>query len=140
MLQASSPKPRLTQARAELTRQISVVNEFGETTVQHVYAIGECASTGLHGANRLASNSLLEGLAFAKFAAQDIVDKIQQESGQNLAHDFSNHISDLRFDLEFTGRYLGMTLSNLAYRRLVIILEAMKHERESKNDRDYISE
>jgi hypothetical protein len=52
----------------------------------------------------------------------------------------SNHISDLRFDLEFTGRYLGMTLSNLAYRRLVIILEAMKHERESKNDRDYISE
>jgi hypothetical protein len=52
----------------------------------------------------------------------------------------SNHISDLRFDLEFTGRYLGMTLSNLAYRRLVIIFEAMKHERESKNDRDYISE
>jgi hypothetical protein len=50
----------------------------------------------------------------------------------------SNHITDLRFDLEFAGRYLGMTLSNLAYRRLVIILEAMKHERESKDDRNNI--
>jgi L-aspartate oxidase len=74
------------------------VNEFGETTVQHVYAIGECASTGLHGANRLASNSLLEGLAFAKFAAQDIVNKMPQESGQNLAHDFGNHVSDHQKD------------------------------------------
>ena len=38
MLQASSPKPRLTQARAELTRQISVVNEFGETSQVHIPA------------------------------------------------------------------------------------------------------
>jgi aspartate oxidase len=41
---------------------------------------------------------LLEGLAFAKFAAQDIVDKMPQESGQNLAHDFDNHISDHQKD------------------------------------------
>jgi len=52
----------------------------------------------------------------------------------------SNHISDLRFDLEFAGRYLAMTLSNLAYRRLLIILEAMKEERESNHDRNHISE
>ena len=38
MLQASSPKPILTQARAELTRQISVVNEFGETSQVHIPA------------------------------------------------------------------------------------------------------
>ena len=56
------------------------VNEFGESTVAQLYAIGECACTGLHGANRLASNSLLEGLAFAKFAADQIVDALKRAS------------------------------------------------------------
>ncbi|MFZ9301631.1 MAG: L-aspartate oxidase [Chitinophagaceae bacterium] len=49
-------------------------DEFGKTTVKNLYAIGEVASTGLHGSNRLASNSLLEGLAFGKFAAENIYD------------------------------------------------------------------
>ena len=37
----------------------------GRSTVRGLYAVGECACTGVHGANRLASNSLLEGLVFA---------------------------------------------------------------------------
>lgn len=45
----------------------------GETTVKGLYAVGEAACTGVHGANRLASNSLLEGLVFGRLTADNII-------------------------------------------------------------------
>lgn len=50
-----------------------VTDEHGKTTIEGLYAIGEAACTGLHGANRLASNSLLEGLVFGERLAWHLV-------------------------------------------------------------------
>jgi L-aspartate oxidase len=49
-----------------------LVNTSGETTLARLYAIGETSCSGLHGANRLASTSLLEGLTWGYYAAQSI--------------------------------------------------------------------
>jgi L-aspartate oxidase len=53
-------------------------NDWGETTIHNLFASGECASTGLHGANRLASNSLLEALVFSHRACLKAVEKFEQ--------------------------------------------------------------
>jgi L-aspartate oxidase len=50
------------------------VDERGRSSLEGLWAIGECAATGVHGANRLASNSLLEAVVFAARAAQDIAE------------------------------------------------------------------
>lgn len=50
------------------------VNKESKTSMEHLYAIGETACNGVHGKNRLASNSLLESLVFAKRAAKDLMD------------------------------------------------------------------
>lgn len=54
---------------------IWVDSQKSKTTMDHLYAIGETSCNGVHGANRLASNSLLESLVFAKRAAADIINQ-----------------------------------------------------------------
>lgn len=62
-------------------------DEWGRTSIKNLYACGECASTGLHGANRLASNSLLEAMVFGHRCYLDSVDKVN-------GIDFENNIPD----------------------------------------------
>jgi L-aspartate oxidase len=53
----------------------------GRSSLDGLWAVGECASTGLHGANRLASNSLLEALVFGARVAQDVKNSIAVRTG-----------------------------------------------------------
>lgn len=64
------------------------VDKYSKTTMNNLYAVGETSCNGVHGANRLASNSLLEGLVFAKRAVNKIHD------GENAQHK--------KYDIDFT--------------------------------------
>ena len=55
------------------------VNVYGDTTVDRLYAAGECSHTGVHGQNRLASNSLLEALVFSRRCTYDISRRLRHE-------------------------------------------------------------
>ncbi|HKO82257.1 MAG TPA: L-aspartate oxidase [Chitinophagaceae bacterium] len=55
-------------------------DDWGRTSIKNLYVCGECSSTGLHGANRLASNSLLEAMVFAHRCYLDVIEKVEKIS------------------------------------------------------------
>ena len=64
-------------------------DENGATSIRYLYTCGECSSTGLHGANRLASNSLLEAIVFAHRCAEDAINVFEQTTFQTNIPDWN---------------------------------------------------
>ncbi len=105
-----------------------VVDQQGRTDVPGLYAIGETSFTGLHGANRMASNSLLECFVYARSAAADIVTQLEHVAQpQNLPSWDSSQVTDSDEDViiahnwdelrRFMWDYVGIVRTNKRLQR-----------------------
>lgn len=122
----------------------------GRTSINNLYAAGECSCTGLHGANRLASNSLLEALVYADVAAED-------SSAVALHTDIRNDVPDWTFEgtlhdeemilitqankevETIMSNYVGIVRSNIRLKRAHDRLEIIYHETEDLYKRQRVS-
>lgn len=86
-----------------------MVDTEGRTTLQRLYAVGEVACTGVHGANRLASNSLLEGLVFGLRLADTLVKLLIETNG---THEERISLPEWHTKVLFRGRFFADDGSN----------------------------
>jgi L-aspartate oxidase len=113
----------------------------GRTSINHLYACGECSSTGLHGANRLASNSLLEALVLAHRCAEDAAQKINTIAYQERVPDWDVHgttepkemiliTQSLKELKQIMSDYVGIVRNNVRLERALKRLDLLHTETE----------
>jgi L-aspartate oxidase len=118
------------------------VDEFGRSSIHHLYASGECSCTGMHGANRLASNSLLESLVFSHRASEDAIQKAKGIEFNELIPDWNAEgmvfneemiliTQSLRELQSIMSSYVGIVRSNLRLKRAFDRLEILYQETEA---------
>ena len=111
----------------------------GHTDIEGLYAIGETAFTKLHGANRMASNSLLECLVFAESAARDILDRIgQMRLEKAVAPWDESRVTDSDEEVvvthnwdelrRFMWDYVGIVRTNKRLERALRRIQLLQHE------------
>jgi L-aspartate oxidase len=118
------------------------VDKKGRSSINQLYAIGECSSTGLHGANRLASNSLLEAIVYSHHAAIDAIEKfntlkfcdsIPDWDAEGTAHpeEMVLLIQSLREVQSIMTNYVGIVRSDIRLLRAFDRLEILYKENEA---------
>lgn len=126
------------------------VDEWSRSSIKGLYAVGECASTGLHGANRLASNSLLEALVFAHRGATDAVILMKQRTLREDIPDWNAEgtvqpnemvlITHNRQELQnVMSNYVGIVRSDQRLKRALDRLRIIYGETEALYERTVLS-
>jgi L-aspartate oxidase len=127
-----------------------VVDLDGKTSIENLYAAGECTCTGLHGANRLASNSLLEAIVYADAAVKDSIPKLKNikfndliprwnDEGTSLPEELVLITQSFREVEQIMSTYVGIVRSNLRLKRAMNRLEILYRETEDLFDRSVVS-
>ncbi|MDT8453036.1 MAG: L-aspartate oxidase [Gammaproteobacteria bacterium] len=114
-------------------------NLQGQTDINGLYTIGEASHTGLHGANRLASNSLLECLVFAESASRDIIEKLKTPTRKfKIAPWDESRVTDSDEEVvvshnwdelrRFMWDYVGIVRTNKRLERAMRRIQLLQHE------------
>ncbi len=119
-----------------------LVDEFGKSSIHRLYACGECTSTGLHGANRLASNSLLEAPVFAHRIFEHVITRFREniipenipewdETDTKLSNEDILVTHNLREVQKVMSDYVGIVRSDFRLERALRRLKLLHDETES---------